>query len=60
MVLNSLTGELVSESCYMAPNSHTSKEGVGMKTDIVAHGHEVIKEPLAYMANLNLLLLLLA
>lgn len=33
------------------PSSHTSKEGVGTKTDqIVAYGHAVIKQPLAYIS----------
>lgn len=44
------TEEVVSEGCCLATISHTSNEGVGMKTDqIVAHGHAVIKKPLAYM-----------
>lgn len=44
------TEDVVSEGYCLATISQTSKEGVGMKTDqTVAHGHTVIKQPLAYM-----------
>lgn len=42
-------GKLFLKAAVWQTISHTSKEGVGMKTDqIVAHGHAAIKQPLAY------------
>lgn len=40
--------DVVSEGCCLATISHTSNEGMGMKTDQVV-GHAVIKQPLAYI-----------